>query len=131
MPTPFEYETQVAGETVNIYGDGWEFHGPAWLAWRIRSIATRLITVAEAAQTTAKNAVQFHALGGQGSDLASRIMDDEWYCGNGPRPGPHPHWTDTLLELALYADSLPAASSQRASALALAHQMLERAAKAD
>jgi hypothetical protein len=29
MPKPFEYETQVAGGTINIYGDGWEFHDPA------------------------------------------------------------------------------------------------------
>jgi hypothetical protein len=114
---------------VDISGDGWEFHGPAYLAWRIKYYAAALTKAAAAEGSIVKNAVQMHALGKDGQTVARQIMDDEWHCGNEPHrfPIPHPHWTDQLLELAAYADSLPAASPLRKSALQLAQGMLTRA----
>jgi hypothetical protein len=116
---------------VNIYGDGWEFHGPAFLAWRIRTYLTAISKGAVGEGSVVKNAVQMNAMGKDGQTLARQIMDDEWHCGNEPRwPIPHPHWTDQLVELALYADALPAASPLRKSALQLAQGMLNKAQEA-
>jgi len=114
---------------VHISGDGWEFNGPAFLAWRIKYYASMVADAANTQGTAMKNAVHMHALGKEGERVAAQIMDDEWHCGNEPHrwPVPHPHWTDQLIELALYADSLPQTSTLRSSALHLAQGMLSRA----
>ena len=118
---------------VDIYGDGWEFHGPAFLAWRIKYYANVVTKTALAEGSIVKSAVQMHALGKEGQSVARQMMDDEWQCGNDRHgwPIPHPHWTDQLAELTLYAASLPAASALRKSALQLAQGMLAKAQGAE
>ncbi|HTY98858.1 MAG TPA: hypothetical protein VMB75_03410 [Rhodocyclaceae bacterium] len=131
LRTP-EAAVTSAYSQVTIHGDGWEFSGPAYLAWRIRYYASVVANAATAAGSVAKSAVQMHALGKEGQVVARQMMDDEWHCGNEPHhwPIPHPHWTDQLVELALYADGLPAASPLRKSALQLAQGMLAKAQEA-
>jgi len=91
---------------------------------------TVLTKAAAAEGSIIKSAVQMHALGGtQGQEVAKNIMDDEWHCGNEPHrfPIPHPRWTDQLLELAVYIDSLRAESPFRESAGELAKNLLDKA----
>ena len=119
-----------AYQTVHISGDGWEFTGPAWAAWRIRNLATRLIGAAANIQTSTITAAQLYASGGTNRELALQMLDDDWRCGNEPHrfPGPRPYWTDLLAELGEYADALPTNSPVRSAALELAQVLLNKAA---
>jgi hypothetical protein len=118
--------------TVHIEGDGWEFTGPAWAAWRIRYLATRMMGASANVQTSITSAAQLYAAGGSSRELALQMLDDDWRCGNEPHKfPPRPHWTDLLAELGEYADSLPAKSPIRASALDLAQVLLGKAAAAE
>lgn len=118
---------------VSIEGDGWHFEGPAWAAWRIKTAIDRVFNAAKGLQTSSHNAVQLHAMGNAGHELARSMLDDDLRCGNDPTrwPGPHPRsWTDQLAELVDYADSLPQGSRLRTSAIALARECLDKNAKA-
>ena len=122
--------TETALGKVDIYGDGWEFHGPVWVAWRIRYLATRIVAASNNVQTSVKAAAQHYAAGGANREMALQMLDDDWRCGNEPRPWPpRPHWTDLLAELGEYADSLPAKSPIRAAAFEMAQVLLHKAAQ--